>query len=400
LNGANRPESHDHVRPAHHPQEVIESRKSLRIALLGTRGIPAAYGGFETFAEELSSRLVERGHSVTVYARRSFFKPQPVLEYRGVEVRFLPTVMHKYLETPLHALICFLDLFRRRFDVVLLCNAANSPFAFLVRLRGLHLAINVDGIERLRTKWNSFGRAWYRLGEWCSVKFADRIVADAQVIQEYYRERFSAPSTVIAYGATVVRRDPGEALKKFGLIQRQYILYVSRLEPENNALGVIQAYNCLSSEIKSKVPLVIVGDAPYAKSYHKELHQEAGNGVIFTGFQFGSNYQELQSNCLIYVQATEVGGTHPALVEAMAYANCVVANGTPENLEVLGDAGLTYPKNDFLILSQLLLELINCSEEQRETLRRKARQRAEVKYSWSGVTIQYEELFYQLRAFS
>jgi len=365
---------------------------SLRIALLGTRGIPASYGGFETFAEELSGRLVERGHSVTVYARRRFFRPKATLTYLGVEVRYIPTVMHKYFETPLHSLLCFLDLFRRQFDVVLLCNAANSPFAWLVRLRGLPIAINVDGIERLRSKWNSLGRAWYRLGEWCSVKFASRIISDAKVIQDYYAERYMASSTVIAYGATVIRREPGAIHKQFVLTPRKYILYVSRLEPENNALGVIQAYNALGTDI----PLVIVGDAPYAKEYQQKLRAEAGPGVIFAGFQFGESYQELQSNCMFYIQATEVGGTHPALVEAMSYGNCVIVNGTPENLEVLGDAGKSYPKNDFEQLTRRMQELVDSSEQEREELRRRARARAEQHYSWEKVTSQYLKLFGEL----
>lgn len=363
--------------------------RPLTIALLGTRGIPARYGGFETFAEELATRLVARGHTVTVYARRRFFEQREPLTYRGVRVVTTPTLMHKYTETPVHALTSFLDLFRRpRPDVALLCNAANSPFAFLIRLRGIPLIINVDGIERRRAKWNGFGRLWYRLGELASVLCADRIVADAHVIADYYRERYHADSTVIAYGATPVVRPPGSTLTEFNLTPRRYILYVSRLEPENNALGVVTAYG-RAGELG--VPLVVVGDAPYAGEYIAAVKAAAGPGVIFTGYRFGEAYHELQSHCLLYIQATEVGGTHPALVEAMAHGNCIVANGTPENREVLGEAGEFYPVNDFDALAALLRRLV-ASPETVERHRASARARAEALYRWDTITDAYEEL--------
>ncbi len=373
--------------------------KRLRIGILGTRGIPAAYGGFETFAEELSVRLVAKGHEVTVYGRRPFFqKSREDSAFKGVQRRVVPTIMHKYLETPLHALTSFLDVALRSgdraFDVLLLCNAANSPFAWLANLRKIPLAVNVDGIERRRTKWNKVGKLWYSLGERCSVWFGQRVVSDAKVIADYYLEQYGISSTVIAYGATVHRREPGATLAEFGLKSGNFILYVSRLEPENNALGVIEAYRMLP-EADRRMPLVIVGDAPYADEYKKQLRERAVPGVIFTGFRFGEAYQELRSHCAITIQATEVGGTHPALVEAMAYGNAVIANDVPEHREVLGDAGWYYPKNDFAVLSRRMSELM-CSPEKTQDLGASARARAELCYQWEGVTTQYEQLFQEL----
>lgn len=365
----------------------------MRIAILGTRGVPARYGGFETLAEELGARLVRRGHSVSVCARR-YFGQEPVaaFEYRGMRVITLPTVRHKYLETPLHALISFLMLFRFDAEVVLLCNAANSPFSFLVRLAGCALLINVDGIERRRSKWNWLGKLWYRLGEWSSVLFASRIVADAEVISNYYREVYGVNSSVIAYGAEPIKREPAGTLSQFKLLPQGYILYVSRLEPENNALGVVRAYNSLVAAGQTKLPLVVVGDAPYAKQYIARLKAEACSSVIFTGFQFAEAYQELRSNCYFYLQASEVGGTHPALVEAMAYGNCVIANDTPEHREVLGEAGLYYARNDFAQLSQLMLKLLN-EPALVKTLGENARVRAAKLYSWEVIVDRYETLF-------
>lgn len=367
--------------------------KPLSIAILGTRGIPAAYGGFETFAEELSTRLVARGHAVVVYGRRPFFSGSTRQEpHRGVTRRNTPTLHGKYLETPLHALTSFVDVVRGKGpDVALLCNAANSPFAFLLRLKGIPLAINVDGIERERKKWNSLGRLWYRLGEQCSVWFGTRVVADAQVIATYYRERFKRESTVIAYGAEPRLEPPGETLEKFGLRPGNFLLYVSRLEPENNALGVLRAYNSLDTPM----PLVIVGDAPYAVQYKKALRREASAKVVFTGFQFGQAYRELRTHCHAYIQATEVGGTHPALLEAMAFGNCILANRVPEHEEVLGDAGLYYAKNNFAELSGLIQKVLS-EPATVNALRERARDRAAKLYRWETVVDHYEALFAEM----
>ena len=372
--------------------------KQLKIALLGTRGIPARYGGFETFAEQLSTRLVERGHQVTVYGRCSFLQRWGAREpYREVARRDTPTIFHKYLETPLHALTSFIDILFRPCDAILLCNAANSPFAPILRLKRVPLLINVDGIERNRAKWNSLGKLWYMLGERCSVWLATRVVSDAKVIADYYRETFGCESEVIPYGVHPTVRSAGPILEKFGLTANNYILYVSRLEPENNALGVIEAYNSLLRENPGAMPLVIVGDAPYAAEYKAKLRAVASPKVVFTGFQFGEAYEELQSNCYLYVQATEVGGTHPALIESMSYGNCVIANGTPENLEVIGEAARSFGKNDFAELAGILRELL-ADHEQAARLGAKAKERAHAQFSWDSIVSQYEKLFAQLVA--
>ena len=366
---------------------------SLHLAILGTRGVPAAYGGFETFAEELALRLVKQNNQVTVFARKGFReKVSEPKSYKGIKIRYIPTFKKKYLETVLHALFSYLYIFFSRStpDVALICNAANSPFAWILKLRGIPLLINVDGIERKRTKWNFLGKLWYKLGEVTSTWFANFIIADAQVIADYYLENYNCKNKVkvISYGAEDKFIPAGEVLKEFNLEAKKYILYVSRLEPENNALGVIQAYNNLNTNL----PLVVVGDAPYADSYKSKLRSAANKNVIFTGFQFGEKYRELRSNCLFYVQATEVGGTHPALVEAMAHGNCIIANDVPEHREVLADTGLYYKKNDFKNLSELMEALLNDSSKVIE-LGKKAKDRASKLYTWEKVSKAYQELF-------
>lgn len=379
----------------------------MKIAICGIRGIPACYGGFETFAEELGKRLVERGHEVTVYGRRHVIKHDSS-SYLGMRLVLLPACQHKYLETPLHTLLCLLHIiFLARVDVLLVCNAANSPFLWLTRLGLIPTAVNVDGIERKRAKWNALGRLWYRFGEICSVIFARTLVSDAQVIREYYLDAYKADSEVIPYGYVESLRT-GEKVKfdqfrftsptetalfaELGVEPFKYFLYVSRLEPENNAHVVLEAYRLLRANLKSPYPLVIVGDAPYAAAYKERLHSLAGPGVVFAGYRFGDAYQSLQLGAFCYIQATEVGGTHPALVESMGFGNCVLANSTPENKEVLGESGLFYAKNDSGSLASLMLKVHRDSFLVKEK-QYKARQRAEEQYSWESVTDSYEKLF-------
>jgi glycosyltransferase involved in cell wall biosynthesis len=364
----------------------------MKICILGTRGIPARYGGFETFAEQLSTRLVKKGHQVTVYGRHFKGEKRYSYSYDDVECLTSLTLRSKYFETPIAALTSFLDIKSNKFDVVLLCNAATTPFAVILKLKKIPFAVNVDGIERFRSKWGFAGRLWYRIGEITSQLWSNKVVSDAQAIDEYYRSTYGKPTTVIAYGADYTKVESGIVHELLNIQPDNYLLYVSRLEPENNALGVIEAYN--SSGIN--MPLVIVGDAPYATDYKDKLKKNAKGNIIFAGFRFGEEYKQLQSNCYLYIQATEVGGTHPALLESMAFGNCIVANSTPEHMEALGGAGTYYSHNNFIELSKILKKLIAnpLAVKQYRTL---AKQRCLARYPWSKIVDEYEELFNELR---
>jgi glycosyltransferase involved in cell wall biosynthesis len=357
----------------------------VRIAILGTRGIPAHYGGFETFAEEISTRLVERGHQVTVYCRAQGAPRHPEAVYRGVRLVYLPTIRHKYFDTLAHTFLSTLHLLRHRSDAALYCNGANAIFTPLPRLFGMPVALNVDGIERLRKKWNRLAKAWYLASEWLATFCPNVVITDARTIQDYYRRRYGTESTFIPYGAEVGRPAGYGTLERSGLRDGRYFLYVSRLEPENHPLEVREAFETLHTSMK----LALVGDAPYAAEYIRRVRDTADPRVIIPGAIYGEGYRELGAHCFAYVHATEVGGTHPALIEAMGRGNLVLYRDTPENAEVAGDAGIPFAAADLAMKMKMLLEM---SEEERQALRRKARARAEARYSWEAVTEAYERL--------
>ena len=359
----------------------------MRIAIIGTRGIPANYGGFETFAEELSARLAERGHDVTVYGR-SHYIDRSIKTHRGVKVRVLPGITHKYLDTPFNTLLASLDVMFRHYDVLLYCNSANAFCTLFPRLTGKRIILNVDGLEWKRAKWNPFGQAVYKVSEFLSTIIPQVIVTDAVSVQEYYQQKFGCPSFYIPYGSTVSQVESQEALQKFNVKRRQYILYVSRLEPENNAHVVIKAFE----KVKTDMNLVIVGDAPYSGAYIKEIKSTKDPRIIFTGYVFGSGYHEFQSNAYAYVQATEVGGTHPALVEAMGHGNCVIANDVPEHREVVADTGVYFSTKAIDTLSAQMQTLLQ-NPNAVEMYRQRARERVRTHYSWDAVTTAYESLF-------
>src|SRR5262252_5372692 len=226
----------------HNSQFSIHNSRLMRLAILGTRGIPARYGGFETLAEELSAGLAARGHDVTVYTRTRYAEPD-LTTWRGARIRTLPTIPSKYLDTVVHGWLSAFDAALARYDAVLVCNAINAASSFLPRLTGrTRVVLNVDGLERNRRKWNSLGKAAYRVSEVLSTMLPDAVVSDARVIQDYYRARYGFDSVFIPYGGDLPAPAGRAALERLGLVPEGYVLYVSRLEPENNALEVVRAY--------------------------------------------------------------------------------------------------------------------------------------------------------------
>ncbi|HTA44815.1 MAG TPA: DUF1972 domain-containing protein [Bryobacteraceae bacterium] len=359
----------------------------MRIAILGTRGIPANYGGFETFAEELSSRLAARGHDVVVYCREQ----HDFNEYRGVRLISLPTIRHKYFDTLAHTFISTLHLLSHRVDAALYCNAANAVFTILPRLCRMPVALNVDGIERKRRKWNTFAKAWYQVSEYLSTILPNRFVTDARAIQEYYKKRYNKDSLFIPYGAETGRVETQGALEQLGVKPFQYFLYVSRMEPENRALEVRAAFEKVPTDMK----LALIGDAPHAEDYISRVRDTRDKRIVIPGAIYGLGYRELGSWCFAYIHATEVGGTHPALVEAMGRGNLVLYFENAENTEVCGDAGLPY-RDDAQLIARIR-EILEMSEFNCNCYREKAARRARERYDWDAVTTQYETLLESLR---
>jgi glycosyltransferase involved in cell wall biosynthesis len=362
----------------------------MRIAMLGTRGIPAAYGGFETLAEELSARLAARGHEVTVYARPGFVELE-VAEHRGVRVVLLPTIRHKYLDTVVHGLLSALHAATCGYDAILVCNAVNALSCRLPRLLGAptRVVLNVDGLERHRRKWNSAGKLAYALSERLSCVLPDAVVSDARVIRDYYLRRYGTETTFIPYGADLPAPSGTRTLSALGLAPGKYVLYVSRFEPENNPDAVVRGFARFEGETR----LALVGSAPYSAGFIGEVAAEAARDprVTMPGAIYGEGYRELLAHAAAYVHATEVGGTHPALIEAMGFGRPLLVHDTPENREAAGETALYWDARRPESLAEGLRALFATPGEA-ERRGEAARRRAGELYRWADVTDAYERL--------
>jgi glycosyltransferase involved in cell wall biosynthesis len=365
----------------------------MKIAMLGTRGVPASYSGFETCVEELGSRLAQRGHQVTVYCRSHHITyDQPT--YKGMRLVKLPTIANKYLDTIVHSFLSSLHALTQGYDVALYFIAGNSLVTWMPRLAGQRSLLNVDGLDWKRAKWPGPAKRYIQFAERMSAVLPDAIITDSRVVQRYYREVYGAESTYIAYGSDLPRRPAGPTLARFGLRPRGYVLFVGRLVPENCAHHLVEAWRRLETDMQC----VIVGDAPYAEDYKAELRRLAGDDprIVFTGYVFGEGYWELSSNAYAFVETSGVGGTHPALVEAMHFGNCVVVHNTPENLETVDAAGLWYDGQAGAASLAPALRTLLDAPPLVDLYRQAAAERAATVYSWEAVTDAYEALFEQV----
>jgi len=356
----------------------------LKIAIVGTRGIPNRYGGFERFAEQVSSRFVDHGHEVTVYCRRAFTRPDDEYDHRVRRV-IVPSLHQKHLDTWVSTFFAAIHAAFSQYDVVLICNVANAPFAYLPRMFGTPVVLNVDGLDRKRSKWNWLAAQVLHFCEWVSSFSSNRLVTDAKAIHDYYAKKYGAASTVIGYGSEMPTGDYN--LNGSNLQPGRYVLYVSRLEPENNPELVLRSWK----RVRTDWPLVMVGDNAYKPKYLEGLRRLADERVIFTGSVYGDGYWALQKHAGLFVFACEIGGVHPALIEAMAAQNATLYLDTPENSETAGDAAVPYAKDesDLARKLQVLIE----DEAARGEWGVRARRRAEQLFAWESVARKYEALF-------
>ena len=359
----------------------------LKIAILGTRGIPAQYGGFETCAEEVARGLVDRGHAVTVYCRRGNAPGDPA-DFGGATLRYTGHIEQKALGTLSHTLTATIDALRRDFDALLYFNAANAVPAMLAKgLRSATVVLNVDGLDWKRRKWGPVARIYYQVAEWLSARVADRVVSDSRAIQAYYQRRWKAPSTFVPYGAHIEDPERPAILQEYGLEPDSYFFTASRLEPENNADVTVRAFE----QVVTDKRLVIAGGANYRSAFVQRLRTTADSRVVFLGPVYAPGHiRALHCGAFAYIHGNEVGGTNPALLKAMGYGNCVLALDVPYNAEVVVDAALLYRKDPADLAAKMRLVLGDRALVQR--LRERARERVRSAYRWDQVVEGYERV--------
>ncbi len=364
----------------------------MKIAIIGSRGYPYVYGGYETLVKELSERLVKAGVEVHVYNQRHLFTDRPKA-VNGVILHYIPTLPYKSLNQIVH---CFLSLLHATFsraEVILVLNLAAGPMGWIPKITGKKTIINTDGMEWLRPKWKGLGARYFYFGAWSATKLYDKIITDAVAMQAVYLQEFNAKSTVIAYGAPPYKASDVELLKQFNLKNGEYYLIIGRLVPDNNADLLIKGF--LSSNSAKK--LLVVGDVPYQDKYAQELKKLASDKLIFAGHLNDQDLlMSLYQNCFVYLHGHQYGGTNPAMLKAMSNRCGILALDTSFNREMLNDGefGLFF-NHDSNSLSEIL-NMIEASPEQLQVLRAKVQMGLGKKYNWDVITEQYISEFRKL----
>lgn len=364
----------------------------IKIAIIGTRGYPYVYSGYETFVKELSERLVKRNIEVTIYCHKNLFTSFPS-RVNNINLIYIRTIEKKILSQFVHSFQAMLHACFKRYDLILVVNSANGPFGILSKLFRIKTAINVDGLEWLRPKWKGLGTKYFYFASKLSTKLYDTIITDSYEMEKVYLKEFNAPSTVIAYGANIrTSVDPG-LIETWGLKKNEYYLIVGRLIPDNNADIIIGEF--ISSNTNKQ--LVIVGDVPYDDHYAQNIKSVKDPRIIFTGYVTDQNIlAELYHNSFAYFHGHEFGGTNPTMLKALAYGCAIIALDTVFNKEMLkGDEyGLFFNKDIFNLKD--LIEFVEKNPGKLDLLRKKARQRIIENYSWEKITDQYVALFEKL----
>lgn len=365
----------------------------MRIAILGTRGIPANYSGFETSVEETAWRLAERGHDVVVYCRTNNVEINEN-EYRGVKLVKLPSIKSKHLDTPFHTTlsVCHLLMGKLRPDIIQMYGVGNSLWLLPLKIARKPIVAVVDGLDWQRKKWGQFAKFFLRISEKFALWWTDEYVVDSQAVIKHYLSRYKSPPIYIPYGANVPKTTmPDTLVREYGLIPNEYVLFVGRLVPEKGVHHLISAFEKVETDKK----LVIVGDNAHDKDYVERLKSSKDPRIHFLGFVYGEAYRQLNKYAYVYVQPSELEGTSPALLGAMGLGNCVLVSDIPENRETIEDAGVTFKKNDPYDLAEKLQALIQAPEKVQK-YKRLAIKRVQEHYSWEVVTDEYERLFLKL----
>ena len=354
----------------------------MKVALMGTRGAPALYGGFETAVEEIGSRLALRGYDVTVYCRNP---DQEMTQFKGMKLVNLPAIKHRMAETLSHtALSSAHAIIKDRPDVCLLLNAGNAPFLLPLKIAGIPTAIHLDGLESKREKWRGLGAKYYRWAEKSAIKHGTLVISDAQAIADHVKAQYGRDTEVIAYGAEVIN-PPSDRLTELDLRPGEYHLIVARLEPENHVLEAVHGYT-RSQETK---PLIVVGSAPYSDWYIEKVKAAADQRTRFVGAIYDQELlDQLYAHAVTYTHGHSVGGTNPSLLRAMGASAPVLAFDCEFNLEVTGNMALYWSDAQEYTA---LLETDNFN-----SMGAQLQERVASNYQWDSITDQYETLIHKL----
>lgn len=362
----------------------------MKIAILGTHGIPARYGGFETCAEEISIRLVQKGHEVVVYSKSDDPAKAPT-EYKGVRLKQFPKFRRQYADYAYHGFITTLDALASDADVLHFFGCDHVPFALLARLAGKKVVLTVNGLEWRRMGYPFIYKAYLRSFAELAMVFPHATVADSRSSQSWYAERTGVSPEYIPYGTTISSTVDEKVLAKYNLERDRYVLFVGRLVYEKGIHTLVEGF----ARVKTDMKLVIIGGAITPGSYVDNLKKKADERVVFLGYVHGSDYESIRNAARVYVHPSLFDGTSISLLGAMGAARSVLSSDLRENVDVGGNGVLFFEKENSADLAAKLQELLDSPSLGRDWGNR-ALSRAKSLPSWDDIARSYEAVYNNL----
>lgn len=364
--------------------------KKIKIAMLGHKRIPSREGGVEIVVEELSTRMSQKGYSVTCFNRKGHhvsgeaFDKEEITELCGVKLKSVWTLDKKGLAAMTASFSGAIRAAFGRYDVVHFHAEGPCAMMWIPKLFGKKCIATVHGLDHQRAKWGKFASWYIRTGEKCAVRFADEIIVLSENVKQYFKDTYGRETVFIPNGVLPAKKaEADEITKLYGIHKDEYILFLGRLVPEKGVTYLIQAYEELDTDKK----LVIAGGTSDSGEYVKELIELADNDpkIIFTGFIQGRVLEELYSNAYIYVLPSDLEGMPLGLLEAMSYGNCCLASDIPECASVLGEFGITFKRGNVNDLRGKIQQLCNDTRSV-EILKEQAADYICSRYNWDDVT--------------
>jgi len=372
--------------------QLKSNTNPLKISIIGSRGYPYVYSGYETLIKELSERLVGRDCEVTVYCHRNLFKEKPAL-VNGIKLVYVPTIETKSLSQLIHSFLSMSHAVVSDVDVIFAVNAANGPFGLISKIFRKRTAINVDGLEWLRPKWKGLGAIYFKTAARLSTILYDQIINDSDEMRKVYLNTFKKESVVIAYGATVKKSEDPSLIQQWPITPKEYYLVVGRMIPDNNADIIVKGFLASNSTKK----MVVVGDVFYKDAYADRLKALKDERLIFTGYVYDPEVlAALYHHCYVYVHGHEFGGTNPTMIKAMGYGCAILALNTVFNKEMLANGlyGIYFEKNQEAVRQQI--NYADQDPKKIKNLRQNSHLGITDKYNWDCITDQYLEVFKRL----
>ncbi|UCF05926.1 MAG: glycosyltransferase family 4 protein [bacterium] len=358
----------------------------MKIAFVGSKGLPAVFGGIERHVEEIGRRLVHRGHAVTVFGRKPFSTGG---EYQGMQVRLMPSIPTKNLETATNSLAATVCALFEPFDIIHYHGIGPSLFCWIPVFSRKTTVATIHAPDYRQVKWGRIARTLLRLGERTAARHADAVVAVSRLMSRELGGLYGREITYIPNGATLYDQPPFERARELGLESGNYILTVGRFIFERGFHTLLEAFR----EVDTDQRLAIVGDARFEEEYAAGLTKLADERVIFPGHISGPLLNELYAHCSFYVLPSLLEGLPISLIEAMSFARPVIVSDIPENLEVAEGIAMSFRRGDPGDLAGAIRRMLSMNGEELADLGERGRTRVEEEYTWERVTDSLESLY-------